>query len=72
MHTCPFTPDVKTIYQNLIFLFLTTNYSSIVSKLEPVDWDERRARTMTSREPNLTIFFYFDMLNECVKIEVKQ
>ena len=25
-------------------MLLTTNYSSIVSKLEPVDWDERRAR----------------------------
>ena len=49
------TPDAKTIKQNLIFLFLTTYDSSIVNKPKPVDMDERRARTITSRDTKLII-----------------
>ena len=55
-HASPFTPYTNAIKQNLIFLFLTTNYCSIISKLKPVKRNKGSIRTGVTGKPKLFVF----------------
>ena len=63
-HASPFTPYTNAIKQNLIFLFLTTNNCSIISKLKPVNRNKRSIRTDVTGKSKLFVFLSLYMLNE--------
>ena len=66
-HVRPLTPDRKTIEKVSIFLFFTSNNSSIVGKLKP----EIRL-TNWRKKIKLAVLFSLNMLDVCAKTHIKQ